>query len=103
MNERNNHLPGDLMALRDLEALNRGDLETAAELWEEASHDPALEQRLAEVDETLFTEAAAASRQMRLSPLRRARRALHRRRSLRRPGGLRVVFRMVNARSAADC
>ncbi len=76
MNEPNNHLPGDLMALRYLEALNHGDLEAAAELWEEASQDPALEQRLAEVDETLFTEGAAGSRPMRQPLLRRTRRRL---------------------------
>jgi hypothetical protein len=56
MKEPRNHLPGDLKALRYLDALNAGDLEAVSTLWEEASHDPELERTLAEVDGALFQE-----------------------------------------------
>jgi len=56
MKEPRDHLPRDLKALRYLDALNAGDLEAVAVLWEEASHDPELERILAEVDGALFAE-----------------------------------------------
>ena len=56
MNEPRNHLPRDLKVLRYLDALNSGDLEAVAALWEEASNDPELEQMLAEIDGAMFTE-----------------------------------------------
>jgi len=51
-----NHLPRDLKALSYLDALNAGDLEALAELWEEAGYDPELERGLAELDGALFGE-----------------------------------------------
>jgi hypothetical protein len=59
MNQTRRHLSGDLTALRYLDALNAGDLETVASLWEEATDDPQLERILAEVDESLFQEFSA--------------------------------------------
>jgi hypothetical protein len=56
MKEPRNHLPRDLKALRYLDALNAGDLEAVATLWEEASHDPELERTLAELDGAMFGE-----------------------------------------------
>jgi hypothetical protein len=56
MKEPRNHLPGDLKALRYLDALNAGDLETVSALWDEASHDPELERILAELDGATFQE-----------------------------------------------
>jgi len=61
MKEPRNHLPSDLKALRYLDALNAGDLEAVAALWEEASRDPELERMLAELDDALFVEGAGAS------------------------------------------
>jgi len=60
MKEPQNHLPADLKALRYLDALNAGDLEAVAALWEEASRDPELERMLAEVDDALVVEEARA-------------------------------------------
>jgi hypothetical protein len=54
-----NHLPPDFKALCYLDALNAGDLETVAALWEEASHDPLLERVFAELDGALFAEIMA--------------------------------------------
>ncbi len=56
MKEPRKHLPGDLKALRYLEALNAADLEAVTALWEEATHDSELEQMLAELDGALFQE-----------------------------------------------
>ena len=56
MKEPRNHLPRDLKALRYLDALNAGDLEAVAALWEEATHDPELERMLAELDGAMFRE-----------------------------------------------
>jgi hypothetical protein len=56
MKDPRNHLPRDLKALRYLDALNAGDLEVVSALWEEAFHDPELEQILAEVDGAMFQE-----------------------------------------------
>jgi hypothetical protein len=61
MNEPRNHLPHDLKALRYLDALDAGDLEAVAALWEEASLDPELERLLAELDQVLFLEEAGAN------------------------------------------
>ena len=52
------HLRGDLQALRYLDALDAGDLETVAALWELASHDPELERTLAKVDGALSNASA---------------------------------------------
>lgn len=57
MNEPRNDLPHDLKSVRYLEALEAGDLDVVAELWDEASADPELERSLAEIDGTLFEEA----------------------------------------------
>jgi hypothetical protein len=56
MKEPRKHLPGDLKALRYLDALNAGDLEAVFDLWEEAFHDPVLERMLAELDGAMFRE-----------------------------------------------
>src|SRR5262245_15777183 len=61
MREPTNHLPRDLQGLRYLDALDSGDLETVAALWEEASRDPELERMLAELDGALFVENAGAN------------------------------------------
>jgi hypothetical protein len=65
MRQPADYLPGDLRALRYLDALDAGDLETFAALWEEASHDRQLERMLAEIDNALFVEDAG-SRPVRL-------------------------------------
>jgi hypothetical protein len=68
------HLPRDLKALRYLDALNAGDLEAVAALWEQASRDPELERILAELEGALFVENstgtgnAGAERGVELSP-----------------------------------
>jgi hypothetical protein len=56
MKQSRRHLPGDLKALRYLDALNAGDLEAVACLWEAAADDPELERMLTEIDEALFQE-----------------------------------------------
>lgn len=61
MNEPRNHLPQDLKALCYLDALNASDLEAVAALWDEASRDPQLERRLAEIDGALFVERTGAN------------------------------------------
>jgi hypothetical protein len=73
MNEPRNHLPRDLKLLRYLDALNAGDLEAVAALWEEASHDPELEKLLAEFDGAMFTAIPGnpSSRPERLGRTRR--------------------------------
>jgi hypothetical protein len=62
MREPRKHLPGDLKALRYLDALNAGDLEAVAELWEEAAGDSDLEQMLTELDAELSVEQAGTKR-----------------------------------------
>jgi hypothetical protein len=57
MNDAPNHLSRDLEALRYLDALNVGDLEAVAEVWERAGRDPELQQILVELDGVLFVEA----------------------------------------------
>jgi hypothetical protein len=56
MKETQSHLAGDLKALRYLDALNAGDLEAVAFLWEEAADDPQLERTLTDIDEAMFQE-----------------------------------------------
>jgi hypothetical protein len=70
-----NHLPGDFTALRYLDALNAGDLETVARLWEEASRDPQLERVLAELDGGLFAEIPPKPGATAETPPRRYRRS----------------------------
>jgi hypothetical protein len=60
MTEPRNHLTRDLKAVRYLDALNAGDLDAVATLWEEASRDPELERILAELDGALFVENSTA-------------------------------------------
>jgi hypothetical protein len=55
------YLPQDLQTLRYLDALDAGDLETLAALWEEASRDPELERILTELDGVLFEARLAGS------------------------------------------
>jgi hypothetical protein len=57
MNNAPDHLNRDLLALRYLDALDAGDLEAVAEIWEVAGRDPELERLLAEVDGALYVEA----------------------------------------------
>jgi hypothetical protein len=57
MNDAPSDLHQDLEALRYLDALNSGDLEAVAEIWERASRDPELRQTLVELDGALFVEA----------------------------------------------
>jgi tetratricopeptide (TPR) repeat protein len=61
MSERRNHLSHDLDALRFLDALDAGDLEAVAALWEKAAADPALEQVLTWTDEEAFVQTALAA------------------------------------------
>jgi hypothetical protein len=61
MKVRRDHLPRDLQALRYLDALNAGDLQAVAALWEEAGRDPELERILAELDGALFVENSTAN------------------------------------------
>jgi hypothetical protein len=61
MKEPGSHLSQDLKALRYLDALDAGDLEAVAALWEEASRNPELERTLAELDSTLFVENRTAN------------------------------------------
>jgi hypothetical protein len=63
MNDK--HLHEDLQALRYLDALEAGDLETVAKQWDEASHHPELELALAELDSGLTATAAARWRRRR--------------------------------------
>ena len=58
MKEPRRLLPDDLKALRYLDALNAGDLEAVARLWEAAADDPQLERMLTEIDEAVFQEIA---------------------------------------------
>jgi hypothetical protein len=62
---RANHLRRDLQALRYLDALDAGDLETIAAMWEEAGHDPELEQTLAELDGELLSAPIVRPRRSR--------------------------------------
>jgi hypothetical protein len=61
MKEPQNHLASDLRALRYLDALNAGDLETVSALWEQASRDPEHERILAELDDATFQEVLGNS------------------------------------------
>ena len=56
MSEPRSHLARDLEAMRYLDALDAGDLDAVAALWEDASHDPELERRLTELDGAMFEE-----------------------------------------------
>ena len=60
MNKRTSNLSRDLEAVRYLDALNAGDLEAVADLWDQASRDPQLEQILTELDGALVGEASGA-------------------------------------------
>jgi hypothetical protein len=62
MKEPRSDLARDLKALQYTDALDAGDLETVAALWDEASRDPQLEQLLAELDGALFVEEAGRDR-----------------------------------------
>jgi hypothetical protein len=62
MSEPRNHLPLDLKALGYLEALNAGDLNAVADLWEEASRDEELERVLIELESALYLENTELSR-----------------------------------------
>jgi hypothetical protein len=73
MNDAPNHLPRDLDALRYLDALNAGDLEAVAEVWERASLDAELEQMLVEIDGALLVEARGDASPLRQSSGRRPR------------------------------
>jgi hypothetical protein len=55
------YLPQDLKTLRYLDALDAGDLETMAALWDEASRDPELERILTELDGALVEARLARS------------------------------------------
>lgn len=61
MTDPRNHLPVDLAALRYLDAVTAGDLQTVGDLWDAASRDPRLEQSLAEIDAALVAEAPQAN------------------------------------------
>jgi len=62
MNEPRDHLRRDFEALRYLDALDSGDMEAVAALWEEASGDPQLERVLAELDGALFAEGVGGGK-----------------------------------------
>ena len=57
MSNAPDHLKRDLRTLRYLDALDAGDLEAVADIWEGASRDSELELMLAELDGALFVEA----------------------------------------------
>jgi len=59
---RHRDLPRDLKALRYLDAIETGDLEAVAALWDEASYDPRLERMLAQLDGALIAEEIVADR-----------------------------------------
>jgi hypothetical protein len=59
MNEQRAFLGQDLITLHYWNALNAGDLEAVAALWDQASRDPELERILAEVDSALYAEEHA--------------------------------------------
>lgn len=67
MTDPRDHLPIDLAALRYLDAVTTGDLQTVASLWEAASHDPRLEQSLAEIDAALVAESPQVNGHLRNS------------------------------------
>jgi hypothetical protein len=70
-------LARDLQALRYLDALNAGDLEAVADVWERADRDPELREMLVELDGALFVEARGnASPRREPSGRRRQRRAV---------------------------
>jgi hypothetical protein len=60
MTERHEFLSHDLVALRYLDAVNAGDLETVAALWDQASRDPQLGRILGELDQELFFEESGS-------------------------------------------
>jgi hypothetical protein len=64
MNGPREYLPDDLIALRYFDAVSTGDLQTVADLWDAASHDPRLEQSLAEIDAALVAEAPPGNGQL---------------------------------------
>lgn len=69
MTDPRNHLPVDLAALRYLDAITAGDLQTVANLWEAASRDPRLEQSLAEIDAALIAGAPIDNARLRSDQL----------------------------------
>lgn len=62
MNKPDLHWSRDLLVLRYLDAVQLGDLETVAALWDEASRDADLERLLVGADGALYAESAAAIR-----------------------------------------
>jgi hypothetical protein len=77
MNDAPNHLSRDLDTLGYLDALDVGDLEAVAEVWERAARDPELRQMLVELDGALFVEARGNASLLRQpSGRRRQRRAV---------------------------
>jgi hypothetical protein len=64
MNGPREYLPDDLITLRYFDAVSTGDLQTVADLWDAASHDPRLEQSLAEIDAALVAEAPPGNGQL---------------------------------------
>jgi hypothetical protein len=56
MNPQQKSLAEDLTALRYIEAVNAGDLESVSDFWGEASHDANLEELFASIDGALFQE-----------------------------------------------
>jgi hypothetical protein len=62
MNEQRALLGQDLMTLHYWNALNAGDLEAVAALWDQASRDRELERIMAEVDSVLYAEEHAENR-----------------------------------------
>jgi hypothetical protein len=73
VNQPGDALERDLLALRYLDALDAGDPEAVAALWEQASRVPQLEQLLTELDAALLEERGAAPE---TRPAPRRRRAL---------------------------
>ena len=71
MNRPGNSLPQDLAALRYLDSVDAGDLETVAALWNAASRDPNLERMLTELDSALADEETGASRKSATRSIRR--------------------------------
>jgi tetratricopeptide (TPR) repeat protein len=63
MSESRKQSPRDLRAFRHLylDALEMGDLEAVAALWQEASHNPELERVLTKLGEELYTQEAAVA------------------------------------------
>ena len=56
MNAKRDEVLRDLLATQYLDALDRGDLESVASLWQQAADDPALERALCDLSDGILSE-----------------------------------------------